>query len=375
MTENKNQEYPNKEQSNEELLKKVQELLAKIQELEEKAKTREQKIYKSRLFSFIFGREENKTWTLALYNAVRGTDHTDPKDITINTLEDTVYLGMKNDLSLLVSEEVCLYQSMEIYEQQSSYNPNMPVRQFMYAGKLYDSYLYTTKLNRYGKKILPLPIPKLVVFYNGEEEKEDQVTLCLADAFREEIRSELHAKKTELTGEELEAEVERLYKEADPDIAVKVRMININYGHNRHILKKCKPLEEYVWLVSKVREYNQPDQKGERIGVEAALDKAIDEMPEDYRIKGFIIKNRAEVKDMCLTEYDEEQVHEWFREEGIEKGIDLQLIKQVQKKVNKGKTIEEIAEDLEEEPEGIRKIYDLVVSMAGATPEMILNKL
>ncbi len=93
-------------------------------------------------------------------------------------------------------------------------------------------------------------------------------------------------------------------------------MININYGRNKHILEKCKPLEEYVWLVSKVREYNQPDQKGERIGVEAALDKAIDEMPEDYRIKEFIIKNRAEVKDMCLTEYDEEQVHKWFREEG-----------------------------------------------------------
>ncbi len=144
------------------------------------------------------------------------------------------------------------------------------------------------------------------------------MTLCLSDSFREEIRRELRAKKAELTGEELEAEIERVYNEADPDIAVKVRMININYGHNQHILEKCKPMEEYVWLVSKVREYNQPDQKGERIGAGTALDRAIDEMPEDFLIRGFIIKNRAEVKDMCLTEYDEEQAHEWFREKGRE---------------------------------------------------------
>ncbi len=344
MTEISNKENQKKEQSSEELLKKVkeeirpadfpdaskpagspaqtcrgsQELLEKIRELEEKTRPREQRVYKSRLFSFIFGREENKAWTLALYNAVRGTDHTDPKDITINTLEDTVYMGMKNDLSLLVSDEVCLYRSMEIYEEQSSYNPNMPVRQLMYAGKLYDSYLYTAKLNRYGKKLLPLPIPKLVVFYNGEEKREDQVTLCLSDSFREEIRRGLHAKNAELTGNELEAEVERVYKEADPDIDVRVRMININYDHNQDILEKCKPLEEYAWLISKVRELNLPDQKGERMGIEEALDRAIDEMPEDFLIKGFIMKNRAEVKDMCLTEYDEEQAHEWFREEGRE---------------------------------------------------------
>lgn len=93
--------------------------------------------YKSRLFSFLFGREENKLWTLSLYNAIHGTSYNDLSGITINTIEDIVYMGMKNDLSILVSEIISLYNTLEIYEQQSSHNPNMPLREFMYAGKLY----------------------------------------------------------------------------------------------------------------------------------------------------------------------------------------------------------------------------------------------
>ena len=142
-----------------------------IRELKERIKGHDNREYKSRLFGFIFGREENKIWTLALYNAINKTAHTNPEDITINTIEDVVYLGMKNDLSLLVSDVVSLYRTMEIYEQQSTLNPNMPVREFMYAGKLYDKYLYSSRYNRYGRKLLPLPIPKLVVLYNGEDEQ------------------------------------------------------------------------------------------------------------------------------------------------------------------------------------------------------------
>jgi hypothetical protein len=79
---------------------------------------------------------------------------------------------------------------VELYEQQSSYNPNMPVREFMYAGKLYDKFIHSSRLNPYGKTLLllPLPLPKLVVFYNGEYDTEDEVILRLSDAFKEEIR-------------------------------------------------------------------------------------------------------------------------------------------------------------------------------------------
>ena len=78
--------------------------------------------YKDRLFNFIFGREENREWTLSLYNAINGSDHTDASLIEFNTLGDVLYMGMKNDTSFILSNR------MSVYEHQSSYNPNMPVR-------------------------------------------------------------------------------------------------------------------------------------------------------------------------------------------------------------------------------------------------------
>ena len=74
--------------------------------------------------------------------------------------------------------------------------------------------------------LIPLPIPKLVVFYNGLTDKPDDSILSLDDAYREEIRRNLTGKIGEA---DIEVEVERIFKEADPDIRVKVRMININY--------------------------------------------------------------------------------------------------------------------------------------------------
>ena len=79
------------------------------------------KEYKDRLFHFLFGREERKEWTLSLYNAVRGSDYTDKESIQINTIDDVLYLGMHNDISFLIVGE------LNLFEQQSSFNPNMPL--------------------------------------------------------------------------------------------------------------------------------------------------------------------------------------------------------------------------------------------------------
>ena len=78
--------------------------------------------HKDRLFCFLFGREENKKWTLSLYNAVNGSSLTDPDMIRITTMGDILYMGMKNDVSFIIET------IMNLYEQQSTYNPNMPVR-------------------------------------------------------------------------------------------------------------------------------------------------------------------------------------------------------------------------------------------------------
>ncbi len=275
--------------------------------------------HKDRLFSFLFGQKGNKEWTLSLYNAVNHTNHTNPDDIEFTTIEDVLYMGMKNDTSFI------LCQVMNVYEQQSTYNPNMPVRQLMYTAKLYDKYIKLKGLNLYGKKLLTLPVPRLVTFYNGTEEEDSRI-LKLSDAFPEEAR------------------------DMESDIEVKVRMFNINYGKNKSLLDVCRPLKEYAWLIGQIRKNRKHMEIGD------AVDKAIGDMPEDFVIRPLLIGHKAEVKDMCITEYNEAETMQMIREEGREEGSIIRLIKMVCKKLRKGQDAAAIADALEEDISVIRKI-------------------
>ncbi len=237
--------------------------------------------YKDRLFKYIFGREENKRWTLSLYNAMNGSDYQDPSDIELNTLEDFIYMGMKNDVSFILNDYVSLY------EQQSTYNPNMPIRSLIYTGQLYDKYIKQNNLKMFGTKIIRLPIPKLVVFYNGASDKEDEI-LKLSDAFP---------------------------AGADSDIEITVHMININKGHNDELKKACRPLYEYSWLVDEIR-------NNLKLGKDDAVDLALRSIPDDFEIKGFIDAHRAEVSMGVFTEFDEEKFGQDMYEDGLEDGIE-----------------------------------------------------
>ena len=251
--------------------------------------------YKDRLFNFLFGSEENKEWTLSLYNAVNGSHYTDPSMIKITTIREVMYLGMHNDVSFLISNE------MNLYEQQSTYNPNMPVRLLQYAGNLYERYFKENSLNKYGGRLLQLPVPKLVVFYNGKKEQPDEMILKLSDSFPEG---------------------------SDADIEVKVRMLNVNVGRNTLLLDACKPLGEYSWLVDEIRRNNTTNDED---GMSSAVDRAISDMPDSFVIKSFLELHRTEVKGMLLTEYNEAEAMELFREEGRAEGVIDTLISLVQK--------------------------------------------
>ena len=239
--------------------------------------------HKDRLFAFIFGREEHKAWTLDLYNAINDSAHTDVEDIELNTIEDVLYMGMRNDVSFI------LKSVMSLYEQQSTYPTNMPVRDLMYVGKLYDKYIHDNELNVYGEKQIRLPMPRLVTFYNGARDVDD-CELKLSDAFDEGLDAD------------------------SADVAVRVHLKNINRGHNKELLTKCRPLYEYSWLMDEIRDNRA------KMPIEEAVDKAIDDMPKDFLIRSYLIGNRAEVKDMCLTEYDEAKTMQMFKEEGREEG-------------------------------------------------------
>ena len=180
---------------------------------------------------------------------------------------------------------------MNLYEQQSSYNPNMPLRLLQYTGNLYEKYAKQHKLNKYGSALLMLPIPKLVVFYNGNTDQPDEQILRLSDSFP---------------------------KGADSDIEFKVRMLNVNSGRNQRLLEICKPLGEYSWLVEEIRKNNKT--KDEE-GAGSAIDLAISAMPDRFVIKPFLVAHKAEVKGMLLTEYNEAEQMELFKEDGRREGI------------------------------------------------------
>lgn len=244
--------------------------------------TEANRLYKDRVFKFIFGNPENKEWTLSLYNAVNGSNYSNPDDIQFNTIEDAVYMSMKNDVSFIILDE------MNLWEHQSSFNPNMPMRFLTYGTQLYEKYTATSGYYKFSRKLQRLPKPHCICFYNGTKEQPEQQVLKLSDAFG-----------------------------GEGDIEVKVKMLNVNYGKNRALMETCQPLREYAWLVDRVREHQRVMQN-----LEAAVDASIDEMPDSFVIRTLIEAHRAGVKKMFLTEYDEEKMKEQERKEAFADGVD-----------------------------------------------------
>ena len=242
--------------------------------------------YKDRLFKFIFGNPENKEWTLSLYNAVNGSHYENADEIVFTTIEDAVYMSMRNDVSFLVDN------IMNLYEQQASFNPNMPMRYLIYAGMLYSKFVETNKsYHRFSSVLQKAPTPKCICFYNGTADMEETTILKLSDSFAIGTES---------------------------DIEVKVTMLNINYGHNRKLLDACRPLKDYSWFVERIR-FHQKNMNA----LDAAIDAALSEMDDDAVIKPFLIANQAEVKNMCITEYDEAKTLAEEREDGFEEGFTI----------------------------------------------------
>ena len=177
--------------------------------------------YQDRLFKAIFGREEHKDWLLSLYNALNGSSYTDPSAIEINTIEGIIYVTMKNDISFLIDSQ------LNLYEQQSSYNPNMPLRGLMYFAELYQKHLTRQDRDLFTTALVKIPTPNFVVFYNGSRDMPDVTKLRLSEAFE--------------------------VPENSGDFEWTATMLNINSGRNKTLLQKCKPLYHYSCYVDRVK--------------------------------------------------------------------------------------------------------------------------
>ena len=235
------------------------------------------RIYKDRLYKMIFN---DKSELLKLYNAINGTHYDDPAMLTITTLDNAIYMTMENDLSFIIDMRLALY------EQQSTVNPNLPLRFLMYITDIYSA--YTKDMNIYGSKKVQIPLPSFVIFYNGVKSQPDRTEFLLSELFHPTTDQ--------------------------PALELKAVMLNINKGHNQELMNACHTLRDYSEYVARIRTYSAEKPLTD------AVEKAITECIHENILRDFLLKNRAEAKAMSIYEYDEEKTLRMFREEGYEDG-------------------------------------------------------
>lgn len=233
--------------------------------------------YKDRVFRMLF---QKKRLLLELYNALNDTDYTNEEDLTVNTLENVIYMKMKNDISLIIGCDMCLY------EHQSSYCPNMPLRGFLYFADLYKKYLGDTELST--NRRIKIPVPRYIVFYNGLERKEEEFTQYLSESFLGEGGC----------------------------IEVTVKTVNINYGHNRNLLEKSPTLNGYARFVSMIRK------NLESMSLPQAVENAVTECIRQNILRDFLVEQRNEVVAMSIYEYNEEYAMRVTYEDGENAGYE-----------------------------------------------------
>ena len=306
--------------------------------------------FKDNVFCMLYRDKKN---LLELYNALNNSAYTNVDDLQVTTLNGGSYMKYKNDASFL------LCMSLYMFEQQSSKNPNMPLRFLHYVSDVFRELFSNSMLHR--RSMIKIPVPHFVTFYNGLEKWiEDEEEIRLSDMY--EIPTD------------------------NPELELKVRVININ--KDVHILNKCKTLRDYMTFVKKVRFKMGVEGDDVRIAVTEAMDECID---EDILVD-FFEQHREEVVEVSIYDYDEEEVRkvlakemaeemvgemaeemaekmaeqlaEKYAQETAEKAVEQNIISLVIKKVKKSKTLETIASELEEEEADIKTVYDAVVSSA-----------
>ncbi len=267
--------------------------------------------YKDTVFRILY--REDKGRQLELYNSVSGKNYTNADDLQVVTLKHAIYMGMKNDLAFLISDE------LHLYEHQSTINPNMPLRLLHYISKEYEGLVESHRL--YGRTPIELPEPYFVVFYNGTDQFPERKILRLSELFRAEREGRIVSMDSEgIVGGEVEAGSENsgtvgeILNRERPLLELKVLVLNINPGKNDTFLGQCSTLREYMEYVARVRKY-----RGD-MELREAVSRAVDECIEEGILEDFLRKNKAEVVAMSIFEYDEKKVMDYIRMEEREEG-------------------------------------------------------
>ena len=189
-------------------------------------------------------------------------------------------MGMKNDLAFIMDTNLYLY------EHQSTYNPNMPLRDLFYICSEYQKLV--DKKSLYSSTLQKIPAPNFIEFYNGSTAAPDCTELRLSSAFEH------------LSGE--------------PKLELIVTVLNVNVGHNAELMQHCNTLNEYAQYVARVRHYAAD------MSLDQAVERAVDECVREGILAEFLTRNRNEVISMSIFEYDKELEEKKLRQAEFEAG-------------------------------------------------------
>lgn len=253
--------------------------------------------YKDTVFRTLFS---DKHELLSLYNSINGTNYCNIDDLSITTLGNAIYMTVKNDISFVID------MRLNMYEHQSSVNPNIPLRDLDYVSRSYSKFFRNKDI--YSPRRIQLPNPKFIVFYNGENEQPAKTEMRLSEAY--------------------------IHKEDNPSLELIVTQININPGYNDELLDNCPTLKQYMLYVDKIRIYQKT------MPLEEAVTRAVNECIDTGILADFLKMNKAEVIAMSIYEYDEKLHEKTMIEIGREEGFTIGKIHAYHEC---GKTPEEIS--------------------------------
>ena len=250
--------------------------------------------YKDSVFVDLFAHDVTaKENFISLYNALHGTN-LDAKttDVQPVMLERVLYMKYYNDIAMLIDGKIVI-----LIEHQSTINKNMPFRFLEYIARIYEK--ITTKDEKFGRKLVKLPIPEFYVFYNGKDDYPTESVMKLSDAF---MQIDDYSK------------LKNQLENANYPLEISVKVININVDKENSILKRCEALKEYSEFIEQVRsniENNVPE----------PLTNAIKEAIKKGFLSDYLNRKSTEVQNMLLAEYDYDTDIAVQRREAREEGI------------------------------------------------------
>lgn len=256
--------------------------------------------HKDNVFCLLYKEKRN---LLSLYNAMNNTSYEREEELEVVTLEGAICLRMKNDAAFVIDSQ------LNLYEQQSTVNPNMPLRNLYYVTEELKKIAELGKL--YQRTKIRIPAPHFVVFYNGTEEQPERQIYSLSDLYER--------------------------KEEEPELELRTTVLNINEGYNQCLLERCESLKGYMVFVGKIRQKRSATMK-----LEEAVCQAVDECIREGVLADFFRKNREEITDMSIWEFDQELYEKAMKEDGREEGREEGIMDAITRMLQKNYSAEQI---------------------------------